>query len=141
MQIDYEYLCQGLGHLTGLEARVYKKDKLLHRYSPFDFDPDIAGLVYNEIQAQNDNAFYVETEYMLVFGVIKSKKDKTTLILGPTSQIRPERQDCISVLYTLGEPYDRLPVLQDYFTSMVPYPFENFWKSFALSTTLSTMKN
>lgn len=126
MQFDYNYLCQGLGHLTGLETRVYKKRELIEHYSHYDFEPDIAGLINHKIEERQENAFYIETEDLLIFGVIKSKRDKTILIIGPTAGIRPEKQDMVSILYMLDEPYGRLPDLQEYFSSMIPYPFETF---------------
>lgn len=126
MQFDYNYLCQGLGHLTGLETRVYKDDKLEDRYSPYTFNPDVVGPVLNEVMERMENTFYIETDNLLVFGIIKSKTDGVTIVLGPTSQIRPSKQDIVAALYALGEPYHRLEELQSYFANMVPYPFENF---------------
>ncbi|NLO83938.1 MAG: helix-turn-helix domain-containing protein [Clostridiales bacterium] len=126
MQIDYDYLCQGLGHLTGIETRIYQHDALIHRYSHYDFDPDIAGIIHHQIAENSENAFYIETEDLLIFGVIKSKIDQTTLIIGPTSQIRPDKQTAMTILYMLDQPYSRLTELQDYFYNIVPYPFETF---------------
>ena len=126
MKIDYNYLCQGLGRLTGLETRVYKNTERIDRYSPYNFDPDIADLIRCKLEKNKENTFYVETDSLLVFGIIKSKKDKTMLIVGPTSQIRPGNQEMIEILHMLDEPYSRLPDLQSYFANMVPYPFEIF---------------
>lgn len=126
MQYDYKYLCQGLGHLTGLETRVYENGERIHHYSPYDFNPDIAGLVMNKIEDNEDNTFYIETDDLLVFGVVKSKADQKTIIIGPTSQIRPGKQETVAALYMLNEPYSRLSDLQTYFANMVPYPFETF---------------
>lgn len=126
MQFDYNYLCQGLGHLTGLETRVYKDEELIEHYSHYDFTPDIAGLIFHEIQSKAGNAYYIETDDLLLFGIIHVKKDNITLIIGPTAQIRPGKQETVTILYMLGESYKRLPMLQEYFSNMVPYPFENF---------------
>lgn len=49
-----------------------------------------------------------------------------TIIIGPTSQIRPGKQETVATLYMLNEPYSRLGELQNYFSNMVPYPFETF---------------
>jgi AraC-like DNA-binding protein len=126
MKIDYSYLCNGLGHLTGLDAKVFKDNKIIERYSSYDYDPDIVNLILPEINEKDDNAFYIETEELLVFGVIKSKRDKTTIILGPTSQIRPTRQDSINILARLNQPLDKLQDIIGYFNSLIPYPLENF---------------
>lgn len=126
MQIDYKYLCNGLGHLTGLETRVYKNKELMERYSHCDFAPDFGKLIYHSINQTEENAFYIETEDLLIFGVIQSPKDETILMIGPTSQIRPGKRETVAILYLLDEPYSRLPDLQNYFANMIPYPFETF---------------
>ncbi len=126
MHFDYNYLCHGLGHLTGLETRVYKNEVLIEHYTHYSFYPDIAGLIQQEINSRQENVFYVETEELLVFGVVRSKKDQVILIIGPASQIRPGKQETVGILYRLGEPYSRLSDLQAYFSNVVPYPFENF---------------
>lgn len=126
MQFDYKYLCQGLGHLTGLETRIYKNGERIHHYSPYDFNPDIAGLIMHKIKNNEENTFYIETDDLLVFGIIKSKADQTTVIIGPTSQIRPSKQESIAALYMLDQPYSRLADLQNYFSNMILYPFETF---------------
>ncbi len=126
MQIDYNYLCSGLGHLTGLETRVYKDGLCIEHYTNYAFSPDIAMLIRQEIDDTNDNAFYVETDDLLLFGVIKSKKDAITLIIGPTSQITLGKQETNAILYRLNQSGERLSDLQIYFSNIVPYPFENF---------------
>lgn len=126
MQIDYNYLCNGLGHLTGLEVRLYQDDLKTEHYVNYDFKPDIAGLILSEIDSRDESAFYIETEELLVFGVIKSMNNEPTLVIGPTSQIKPGKQEMISMLYRLGESYERLSDLEAYFDNIIPYPFENF---------------
>lgn len=126
MQFDYEYLCLGLGHLTGLETRVYKNGERIHHCSHYDFDPDIAGLIYHKLEDHHENVFYIETDDLLVFGIVKSEKDHCVLVIGPTAQIRPNKQSAVAILYMLNEAYNRLPHLQGYFSNMIPYPFEMF---------------
>lgn len=126
MQYDYEYLCQGLGHLTGLETRVYQCGKLLHHCSGNIFKPDISSLVAEAIENRQENVYYLETEELLAFGVIREISQSITIVIGPTCQVLPGENDAIAVLYKLGEPYSRLPELQTYFENMVPYPLENF---------------
>jgi len=126
VQFDYKYLCNGLGHLTGIETRIYKDGQLIEHYANYNFKPDIIGLVQHEIDEKKENAFYIETEDLLVFGIVRSKKDKTTLVIGPTSQITPGKQETIAILHMLNESYNRLPDLEAYFSNMIPYPFGNF---------------
>lgn len=126
MQIDYKYLCHGLGHLTGLEIRVYLEQELIEHYAHYPFEPDIAGIISDRASQNQDNAFYVETEELLVFGAIRARQDNRLLIIGPTSHIRPGKQAMLSILYQLAGSHQQLPELEQYFANMVPYPFENF---------------
>lgn len=126
MKVDYGYLCQGLGHLSGLEVRLYQGNACLFCYTPSPFEPDIAGLIWEEATGRQESAFYVETEDLLLFGVIRVPKDDAMLIIGPTSQIQPSRDAAMAILRSLGEPHGRLSELQAYFRGMISYPFENF---------------
>lgn len=126
LQIDYGYLCQGLGHLSGLEVRLYQGGVRRAYYTPFPFEPDVAELIREEISDRKESAYYVETPDLLIFGVIRVPKDEALLILGPTSQIQPNREAMTAILRTMGEPHGRLPELQAYFGHMISYPFENF---------------
>ncbi len=126
MQIDYKYLCQGIGQLTGLEIRAYCGSREVQHYAQYAFSPDIARLIFHEIPRHKENVFYTETEDLLIFGVIRIPSDQHMLVIGPTMQLHPDKQREIAILYTLGEGHGRLPELQAYFSNMIPYPFETF---------------
>ncbi len=127
MHFDYHYLCQGLGHLTGLQTRVFFNGELSDQYSQYRFDPDVAGPILAQAFASEQSVSYIETEDLLLYGVIHSQTgDDATIVIGPTSQIQPGEQEAIAVLHQLGEPYSRLPELKEYFANMIPYPLENF---------------
>lgn len=127
MQFDYDYLCQGLGHLTGLETRVYLDGSLAEHYRQYEFVPDVVELVKQQAFAREDSVCYIETEDLLIFGIVRSHTgDGATIIIGPTSQIAPGKNEAISVLHQLGAAYGKLPELMEYFANMVPYPLENF---------------
>lgn len=127
MHIDYNYVCQSLAHLTGLEVRLYADGSLATHYRQRVFEPDTAKLVETRIAEHDGTAFYLETDEMLIFGVIRSKNnDGVTVVLGPTAHILPGSSEAVGVIYQLGEAYSRLPELQSYFSNMVSYPLENF---------------
>lgn len=126
VQYDYEFLCQELSHLFGLEVRAYTKGKVFARRANYYFEPDVDGLVANEFKGQKANAFYIETEELLVFGVVKCRKDDVTLVIGPTFRTRPTKEVSVSLLFQLGQSFDRLDDLQEYFANITPQPFETF---------------
>jgi AraC-like DNA-binding protein len=69
---------------------------------------------------------YIETSEFLLFGVVKVKNDRITLVLGPTSQIKPSKELASGILRELGEPYSRIGDLMRYFQSSPNYQIENF---------------
>jgi len=134
MQADYRYLCQGFGRLAGLEARIYKNNAILARYSPVAFEPDVAQLILHRLDPNKGSAYFLEVDLrtnsgsgdLLLFGVIHCQKDGSTIILGPTAQVRPQADCSINVLCALSEPYSRLREMQTYFEYLIPYPLEAF---------------
>ncbi|MDR0896560.1 MAG: helix-turn-helix domain-containing protein [Oscillospiraceae bacterium] len=127
VQFDYAYLCEGLGRLSGLETRVYQNGAPVAHHQPYAFQPDLAGLVAQRIAEREGSVFYLETDDLLLFGVVRAQDAaQSTLIIGPTAQIAPGSREAIAALHQLGESYGRLRELQAYFRNMVPYPLENF---------------
>lgn len=123
---DHHYLCQGLGHLTGLETRIFHNDICIEHYCDVVFDPDTVILIKDQLKQKDKAVYYVETEDLLVFGVVHDKESDHTLVIGPTAQIRPDKNTLTHLLSKLNQPIERIQDLQTYFNSVVSYPFENF---------------
>ncbi len=126
VQIDYNYLTDGLGSLSGLETQIYRKGKRIAHYAPVHFEPNISGLITNEIDTIKGNAYFLESETLLMFGVIHSLSDHITLIIGPCAQVRPNIRTIQAISKSLGTSLTERKKLQTYFEFMVPYPFETF---------------
>lgn len=122
---DHHYLCQGLGHLTGLETRIFHQNTCIEHYRDVVFDPDPVQLIQSHLHKES-SVYYVETEDLLVFGIVQDKGSKDVLVIGPTAQIRPDKHTLLSLLTKLNQPIERIQELQNYFNSVVAYPFENF---------------
>lgn len=122
---DHHYLCQGLGHLTGLETRIFHQDECIEHYRDVVFDPDPVQLIQAQLHKES-SVYYVETEDLLVFGIVQDKESKHTLVIGPTAQIHPDKTTLLKLLTKLNQPIERVQELQSYFNSVVAYPFENF---------------
>ena len=126
MQFDYEYLCQNLGHLTGVPTRLYRAGALVDRFAPVPFEPDPASLVLERVRQARHALSYVDTAEFLMYGAVRVDRDDVLLLIGPTSQIRPTRAQAAAVLRALGEPFGRIDELLPYFASSPGYPLENF---------------
>lgn len=126
MQFDYEYLCSGLGHLTGLEVHIYKKNELVYKYAHFQFEPSPISLILPTVKKSSHSAGYFSSEDFLTFGAVKVKRDGVLLIIGPTSHFKLNRKQVDAILHQLGEADERLNELYRYFEMLPSYPMENF---------------
>lgn len=126
MNIDYEYLCDNLGHLSGLQTRVYKNMELTYSNINIAFDPDLAELVLDKIWATPYSVSYYDTENFLFFGALKIPKKDITFVIGPTFRIRANDRQIISILHSMGQPQERLQEIKTYFDNTPPYPLNSF---------------
>jgi hypothetical protein len=72
-RLTINYLCHGLGHLTGLEVRIYQGDSKTEHYFNYEFKPDIVEIILPEIEIRKERVFYIETDE-LWFSVLLNQK-------------------------------------------------------------------
>lgn len=126
MEFDYAYLCDNLGHLCGLQTRLYQGDTLAHQYSFYDLEPDLVSLILPKMQAAKQKVAFFDAVDVLLFGIIWVPDKNISIVVGPTSAIRPSVRQAKAVLHELGELDAKLPALNTYLDNMVCYPLENF---------------
>lgn len=126
MDIDYEYLCQNLGHLSGLQTRIYQGDQLIHHYVNADFHPDLVNTVWSRIDESSHRISFFDAADSLYFGALKRIEQNITLVIGPTYRINVGNDRKAAILRLLGEPQNRLSDLENYLSSIPAYPLENF---------------
>jgi len=126
VRFDYEYLCSGLGHLTGLETQVYSKGKLTYRYAHFPFEPSPISLVLPTIQKSSVTAGYFDRANLLTFGSVRVEQEDILLVIGPAIHFNLNQTQVTRVLRLLEQSEQRQQDLSRYFEMMPPYPLENF---------------
>jgi len=126
MKIDYEYLCQNLGHITGLPVRVYRSDILLYSCHSVEFTPDTVELIIDKIHTNPFHAAFYCTPEFLFFGSIKVKNTKLTIVIGPTFEIKPAKEFAYDILRALSISRSRFDELRYYLENTPNYPMENF---------------
>ena len=126
MEIDYEYLCQNLGHLSGLQTRVYQRDQLIYQYVNCDFQPDLVNTVWSRIAESPNRISFFAAADSLYFGALKKKDQHITLVIGPTYRLNVGNDRKVAILRLLGESQSRLNELDHYLQSIPAYPLENF---------------
>lgn len=126
MEFDYAYLCDNLGHLCGLQTRLYQGGTLAHQYSFYDLEPDLVSLILPKMQAAKQKVAFFDAVDVLLFGTIWVPDKNIRIVVGPTSALRPSVRQAKAVLHELGELDAKLPALNTYLDNMVCYPLENF---------------
>lgn len=147
MDIDYAYLCDNLGHLTGLPIHIYRLQDhhrtgsqpslteradghseriLLHEYAPHPFEPVPYTLVLDRIWASEHIVSYFDVRSLIFFGAIRVPRDDIVIVAGPTSQLRLGDIQLLALLRQMGETPARLGEFRAFMGSIVNYPLENF---------------
>ncbi len=126
VQFDYEYLCQNLGHLSGLQTRVFQHRELVQNYVNVDFQPDPVSLVWSMIEASPQNISFFDAADCLFFGALKKADEDLVIVIGPTYRSSLSKERLTIILRTLGESSGRLPELETYLRTVPAYPLENF---------------
>jgi len=126
VQLDYDYLCQNLGHLSGLQTRIYQQGELIHRYVNVDYQPDLVSLVMSRIEDSPHNICFFDAADSLFFGALKKQDENLIIVIGPTYRSGLGRDRLTAILRVLGESQERQSELATYLHSVPAYPLENF---------------
>lgn len=126
MKIDYEYLCDNIGHLTSIPTRVYRNNDLKSSYANIEFVPDLVSLLWDDIQSDDEPIQYHIIQEVLYFGVVKIERSNQLFIIGPTSHIPVSSSQVIDILKSLREPLSRQRELGQFLADIPNYPLENF---------------
>jgi len=124
--MDLSYFCMNIGHLMGLPVRVYKGNKLFCSYNNVEFIPDTVELIIDEILSNPHSVDYYDSAKPLFFGSIKTKNNKTTIIIGPTFSIKPKNEQLQILLRELGISFDRFNEFKYYIENIPTYSIETF---------------
>lgn len=126
MDFDYEYLCQNLGHLSGLQTRVYRQRQLISSYVNIDFAPDPVSLVLDKIAAIPHDISFFDAADALFFGALQKRDEEVIIVIGPTYRTNLSKERITAIMRTLGEPQERISEFENYLRSIPAYPLENF---------------
>jgi AraC-like DNA-binding protein len=126
VEYDYEYLCENLGRLSGLQIRIFKNDEQLYEYTPYPLQFDLMQLVRQQLYKCRKTIAFYEAFDILAFGKILVEKDNVLIVIGPTSRINLSAKQKNIILREIGESNVTIRDLTQYIDNMIHYPLENF---------------
>jgi len=109
----------------GLQVRIYEDGNILEIHQNTEFTPDPVELVLNEIYSNHNTVDYYDKHKPFVFGSIKTKDCKNTIIIGPTFSIKPGREQLLILMKELGIPFSNLHSFITYTDSIPTYSMES----------------
>ena len=127
--IDFDYIADQIANMTRIPVRVIRNDAegepRAALYSDFGFTVDPAMPYLPDLcRIPEPCAYYLAPSGNQCFGVISSPQAK--LILGPTWQMRPTRQELREYLFLLGIPRAEQPSYLEKLASITPLPLNLF---------------
>ena len=127
--IDFDYIADQIANMTRIPVRVIRNDvegePCAALYSDFGFTVDPAMPYLPDLcRIPEPCAYYLAPSGNQCFGVISSPQTK--LILGPTWQMRPTRQELREYLFLLGIPRAEQPSYLEKLAAITPMPLNLF---------------
>ncbi len=126
MAFDHAYMAVSLANLTGLPVRVYRRGVYETTHGSTAFSPDPAGFVQAELLLHTESVAYLVTEQFLYYGLFRAAEADVAFLIGPTMQMRPDKQTLRLLLTGMGEPASRMTELMNYLGALPVYPLQSF---------------
>lgn len=123
--LDFEYFCSTLGHLMGVQVRLYRENDLLYDYCNMPFSPNPLELIAEQIESYSNNAGFFD-QGSIFFGLIRVPEQQLRIVIGPAFNVRPGKEQTRAMMRQLGVSGDRMQEFSVYLDSIPPYPIESF---------------
>lgn len=123
MLIDYRYLCEVIGNLSGIPIRCFADDKqqFFHSMTPLPKDP--IELYRDRIWAIREHVGYFVTPLFHYYGVVNTGTVK--LVIGPTCQIPNSRQALRDLAFQADVSAEDIEDFVQAIHSITPMPLES----------------
>ena len=123
-EIDYDYIAKNISTLSLIAMRVYKNNKEIIHYDLSNFPKDPASPYIDTLLQVNEGVNYYISPYEHFYGIIKH--GEYTLILGPTFQITPPKNQIREFMFSLDLKMNYMEQYQQLLSSITPMPLELF---------------
>lgn len=93
---DLKYVCTNLGNLSGIQVRLYKRNKEIYYYSLIKLIKDLFELTKEAAFKLKDEIAYYQSPYYYYYAI--ANIDGIKLVVGPIRQLPISKQE-LSVTY------------------------------------------
>ncbi len=128
--IDYDYIAKNISSLSQICVRVYKENSELCSYDPSGFPVDPCTPYIQTLLKINGCVNYYISPFEHFYGIVKH--DNYTLILGPTFQITPPRNEIREFMFSIGIKGNYMDEYQRLIATVTPMPLELFLRELCL---------
>lgn len=122
MNLDFEYICETMGNLSGIPVRVYQGQEELCFFSMVSLPKDPMLIHKNEILAVDDKIGYFATPNLNYYGIFNIIDKK--IIIGPTRLVPNTNQELREMAFLADVPQEDIPAFISAMKSIVGMPLE-----------------
>lgn len=84
-KIDYKYICQVIGDLTGIPVRYYENNNLVYYHSFVNLIKDPILLCESEVFKIKEHVGYYVSDDFFYYGIVQN--DKIKIVIGPSFEV------------------------------------------------------
>jgi len=136
MKLDFGYICETMGNLSGIPVRIYQNNQEVYSFSMVKLPKDPMVIYKDEILAIEDKVSYFATNSLNYYGVFNSGDIK--IVIGPTRLVPNSEQELHNMAFLADvAPED----ISDFITGMksiVGLPLERLVQMMCLMNYLIT---
>ncbi len=121
---DYQYICENISNISRIPVRLYQGKKMVYGDFQSFFQMDPASLYLEELLSIPQDTSYYITPFYQYYGILHDKD--YTIIIGPTYQLPPDRQQIREFMFLLGIKQNYLEKYEQMLRNITPMPIDLF---------------
>ena len=122
MELDFGYICETMGNLSGIPIRVYQGEEELFFFSMVKLPKDPMIIYKDDILKVTDNISYFSTQSQNYYGIFNI--DDKKFIIGPTRYVPNTTQELRNMAFRADVPVEQTDEFIAAMKSIVGLPLE-----------------
>lgn len=138
MVLDFDYICETIGNLSGIPVRMYEGNQEQIFYSMTKLPKDPMVIYQEEILAIKEPVSYFATKTLNYYGIFNIENKK--IIIGPTRFVPNSQQELLDMAFQADVPPHEIQDFLEGMKSIVGLPLERLMQMVCLLHYLVTGK-